>query len=394
MMMVNPGYKPSTTLRLASTGRVLVRHRAANFPVDAPTAFVVEANNQHLQTGDQSHEKRRPLITSMDTLHVHAISMSLTLAGSAYIDVMEASSLASSGLSRLWEPLDPAVIAAIAASTAAGGISGALMANGHRRGVQKGTMVAMAFMAVVGAGMEAASARPFLPSCLDAGDLLSATGVAWLISAAAMMAPLFCSGRHRLLQGGSCSAMRNTNSVGGHHSVVDDATREGLRSSYISNYDPGSSSVASSSSTTSSVAVMNATGSQQTKQPGLDINHGIMAGLTYIGPSVVGAALAAITGLALLAPAEAKDQIFEAYGAQFDSFLLLTAVNGNLAVLLASFAATLRDRGAIGQTVERAMMAAPVLGFCAMVHFLGEMNPATHWLDGVIQLMYLGKPLK
>lgn len=118
-----------------------------------------------------------------------------------------------------------------------------------------------------------------------------------------------------------------------------------------------------------------------------------IAGLSYIGPSVAGAVLAAITGFALLAPTEAKEAVYEAYGDQFDSFLLLTALNGNLSVLLASFAATLRDRGIVGQAGERVLMAAPVLGFIAMVNFLSNLNPGTHWIDNMVNLLYLGTPL-
>ena len=40
-----------------------------------------------------------------------------------------------------------------------------------------------------------------------------------------------------------------------------------------------------------------------------------------------------------------------------------------------------------------ALMALPTLGFIAMVEFIGELNPGTHWVDRVIQMFYLGTPL-
>ena len=68
-------------------------------------------------------------------------------------------------------------------------------------------------------------------------------------------------------------------------------------------------------------------------------------------------------------------------------------MNGNLTLIMAAFAATLRDRGTVSPAVERALMALPTLGFIAMVEFIGELNPGTHWVDRVVQMFYLGTPL-
>ena len=281
----------------------LLQQRPHRVPAPASTSAIITARPalqldgitsqqlpSHLQHGQadtveatySSSKARRPLLTRMDPMHIHAISMTAALAASAYINVAEVATLASNSCAHMWYPTNPAVIALVAASTVAGVASGALMATQHRRGVQRDTMLAMAFMALAGVGLEVSAARPYLPEWLDAAELMTGSGVAFLASAACLLAPLFGSDRHRLLHGGARTAM---------HSV-----------------DDGGDSVAPS------------------PPAGIVTADNVLPGLAYVGPSVAGAALAAITGIALLSPdAEAKALLFQGYP-EFDAFVLLTAV--------------------------------------------------------------------
>lgn len=270
-------------------------------------------------------QRLRQLFFPASSPRVHGLSMAAFLVLSVVYDLSVIPRLVLSG-GKVWTSVTslPWLLGYLI-SAMAGGLAGLDLALLRRRGLQRQVMFTLAVMLLIQAPA-VVLVNPVLSGQMHRYHSLNALGIAAFASAVLMVLPVVLPNRLQALHGGQ----RLPSESALHRS--DDPLHE-----QVSDW------------------------------------------LGYVLSGVLGAGLMLITGIALNSPEENFALVFKAYPMLPDYFGM-TFINGSLCVALAAFAATLRDRRIISESIEKLLMLVPVLLFFLGLVLLPLLHPAMAWI--------------